>query len=757
MFKKIISVLILLAIILSPMFIKDKKNNDVYAQNTNEYFNISSNNYTQVENFIKLNHYNSEVGSGYTKIGESNDLELYFNEKNLSFKIKNKSTGYIWDSNLENTKDQRLNDEWIKFATSPVDIYYYDKNFNKKQATLHDDNAEVRFNSLDNGIKLNINFKDINISFDIYISISKNYLSIKIPDNSIKDKNEILASIEVLPFLGAVKSGEANGYMFIPDGTGALIRFKKNNFPIDEPYVKRVYGDDLGISESNQSQDIFGRSINNPKSKDVQIPVYGMIHNISQDGYLTIIRDGAEYSNIVCYPGGVSTDFNWITSEFIYRDKYFQPISRNMDGFLTYQKERNKFDINLRYVFLSNENADYVGMAKEYQKYLIENGLLVKNIKQNNNENIPARVELFGGEVKKGLFWNSIIPMSTVEQSEYILNDLKAQGVTNILPVYKGTTKGGFTGTLPQIFPFDKKLGNERAFVNFYNGYKNTSLYTDFTTAYKSATGYNNRTDIVYKINKRPIQFKNFKNEYEYFYLSPIASQKIFLKEKINFTKYGINSIAVDKTPFLLFSDYLSGNFESRHESVKTYQTLFDEMHKDFKEVSLYKPNNYLFKYANNYFDIPMYSSQYIYETDTVPFLQILLRGYIDLFAPISNNYADMKEETLRMIEFGVYPSILFTYQPPYLLIDTPSKNIISSQYSELKSLFLSQYKEVNNALKYVKGQSISSREILNDKVVKVDYTNGISIIVNYNDNLYNYKGKTIEGKSYLILGGDTN
>ena len=41
-------------------------------------------------------------------------------------------------------------------------------------------------------------------------------------ENNIK-----IADIYVMPFLGATHLADTPGYMFIPDGTGALIRYKK--------------------------------------------------------------------------------------------------------------------------------------------------------------------------------------------------------------------------------------------------------------------------------------------------------------------------------------------------------------------------------------------------------------------------------------------------------------------------------------------------------------------------------------------------
>jgi len=345
--------------------------------------------------------------------------------------------------------------------------------------------------------------------------------------------------------------------------------------------------------------------------------------------------------------------------------------------------------------------------------------------------------------------------MTTANEAASILADLRRSGIKNLMIIYKGITKDGFSGTFPQIFPFEESLGSQAAFMDFFktNNTNNSkaALYVDLTTAYDGAKGFNHRYDISYKINKRPIQFST---SYvgDYFYLTSSASLRIFNENLKNFVDYNISSIAVDVTPSLLTSTFLSGAKITRSESIENYESLFKRMSENFKSVSLYQPNEYLLQYANNYLDVPLYSSQYIFETDTVPFLEIVLRGYVDMYSPLLNYSPDIEEESLRMIEYGVYPSFLLTAQAPYLLIDTPSKNIISSKYDDLKESMIELYKKVNNALKYVKNQRIVSREVLSDKIVKVGYSNGVSIIVNYTDSPFPYKGKVVNARDYLVM-----
>lgn len=169
---------------------------------------------------------------------------------------------------------------------------------------------------------------------------------------------------------------------------------------------------------------------------------------------------------------------------------------------------------------------------------------------------------------------------------------------------------------------------------------------------------------------------------------------------------------------------------------------------------SFYSPNQYLWKYTNQYLNIPMYSSKYMLETETVPFLQIVLKGYVDYFAPPSNFNANSVDEVLRMIDYGAYPSFYLTNEDPVKLIDTESNWLYTSQYLVWKNEIIKEYMIINKALKDVKNATLEDRKIITDGVVVNTYSNGISIIINYTDKTYNYNNVLMSAKDFAVVRG---
>ena len=68
-----------------------------------------------------------------------------------------------------------------------------------------------------------------------------------IPSSEIEEnKDSIISNISILPFFFTGKKGE-DGYLFVPDGCGMLVRFT-DNFSLYRNVTKPVYGRDYATN-----------------------------------------------------------------------------------------------------------------------------------------------------------------------------------------------------------------------------------------------------------------------------------------------------------------------------------------------------------------------------------------------------------------------------------------------------------------------------------------------------------------------------
>ena len=185
----------------------------------------------------------------------------------------------------------------------------------------------------------------------------------------------------------------------------------------------------------------------------------------------------------------------------------------------------------------------------------------------------------------------------------------------------------------------------------------------------------------------------------------------------------------------------------ARYEVLNKYSELLGD-----NKLPLFTPNSYLLKNTSIYFNMQLYSSRYRFVTDSVPFLEIVLKGYIDYYSPYLNFSSNIDLDVLKCIEYGVNPAFLITEKQSYLLSDTLASNYYATYYESLKSIIISKYNYINGALKNVTGATITNRSILDEGISLVTYSNGVSIIVNYTKDAYNYGGTVVDALGYKVI-----
>ena len=116
-------------------------------------------------------------------------------------------------------------------------------------------------------------------------------------------------------------------------------------------------------------------------------------------------------------------------------------------------------DLVVRYVFLDQSAADYVGMALYYQQYLAERF----GLKRMDETEIPLLLELIGGIEKVepvfGVSQKVVKPVTMFEQAESIVGHFLDQGVKNLVIRYNGWLKRGMEHIFPSGVKLEPKLG----------------------------------------------------------------------------------------------------------------------------------------------------------------------------------------------------------------------------------------------------------------------------------------------------------
>jgi hypothetical protein len=344
----------------------------------------------------------ADILETFELVGENELFQLYANLTTLAFKVLDKRSEYVWSSSLdEKLEEDRLNQSWLAFAESGISIDYLDQKAINKRVSITNSNTSMDVKPIDQGFDARVTFTDYAITLQVIVSLEENGVRVEVPNDSIQEENPDfkLGLLYVYPFLGATRGDSIPGYMFIPDGSGSLIRFSAQT-KAKNMFYGRYYDDDLGMITYLP----FDFEVNRPYK--ISVPVFGISHGDGEHAFISVIESGASFGELQAHPAGITTNFNFICNAFVYNQSYFQATNRSGAGVTTLQKETNQFDVIVHYRFLTGDAGDYVGMAKSYQQYLIEKGMLKKVA--NTNTDIGIRLEFLGGDQEKiccGIEW----------------------------------------------------------------------------------------------------------------------------------------------------------------------------------------------------------------------------------------------------------------------------------------------------------------------------------------------------------------
>ncbi len=719
-FKKVVLLIILFGITIPIGAVKENRSDSLIMQvNTApQYSSLISNRYTQKEEDLRIavNEYINLVD--YELLGTINNLSLYVKETDLSFRVVNTSTGYIWGSNfnfdyleedspLKDEGDLGANADWQRIFNSPVAVSYYHKTNLREEYLFSNFSSRKSYKNITTATKVGfssrVNFFLSKINFDFSVYIDNEGLHFEVPFDSIKEGETLkLASIKLYPFFGAAKRNRIPGYVFIPDGIGALIRFDDN--PTKGAYSKRFFGPDYGVYLSSNE-------------KPLTFNTYGVVHGINQNAFLGVVDKGASHAILSHFPSRTNTDFNHTYVTYEYRKDYIQYLNKSKTSSVNLvQEEMNKFDIKQSFYFLSGSDANYVGMANRYKEELIENGLLVKT----NNEEIPIHFDVLMSESKKAFIGRKVFSMTTVSELEEIIERLNEREVSNITLTLRGWQKGGYSFTAPSYGTVERKIGGSRKLKAFNLNHENVYLEADYFKVSSRGSNYSKR-DVGQSIGQELLEEK----EDGYYFLRPDVSLKKYESQLKKMEKIS-DGTHLSSTNYL-YSEFVSN--KNREDQIKTIKEFLSKASK----TSVSKPFSYLLG-AKRITDIELYSSQQKRFTDTVPFMAIVLSGYKDVFGRNGNFFANTSNELLRLIDYHIYPSFYITNDSSFYLLNTESENIYTSRYLDWEEEIVRQYNYVNEALKYVANESIIKREVLEPGFVKVKYSNGIIIYINYSE-----------------------
>lgn len=678
----------------------------------------------------------------YQHFGTVGDLALYVKPSRLMFRVVDLRSNYLWassmnydyfledDSPLADPGDVGLNPFWRNKLDSPFILNYFsgvnirEENLFENAGSAWNFTGIVQPNRI--GFHVDVSLRISKIDFSFEVILDQTGLHFDIPFDSIAEYGDAkLSSISLYPMFGATKRMRTPGYVAIPDGMGALIRFDDD--PEKGVFSKRFFGPDPAI---NQSQGELPLNAN----------MFGVVHGVNQHAMLGIVEGGSGNAILTHIGSQVVTDMNWTYVTFSYRTSYIQYLNQSKTSSVSLvQEDFNEFNASILYQFLNGEEANYLGIAKRYGEYLFG-----EKTSELVSAHIPLHLDVLALENKPGLFTRQGVVMTTIPQLQAMVTSLTEQAIDHLYLSYLGWNQGGYSLTAPNYKALDASLGSASDLESFTNAIagKPIEFYYGINPfqGYRSGGGYTTR-DVIQTIGKELMY------NHQYYELKPSVGTTVYR----NIRESGISpsqQYALERIGSYLTSDY-APTTTTRSASIEHLKNQLGEI----SQQAIYKPFSYFFN-AEALFDLPMYSSQQGRFSDTVPLLATIIRNRVHGFGRAGNFFSNTQNELLRLIDYNLYPSFYVTHESAYELIDTESNHVFTSRFADWSDEIIRQYDYVSGALNQVYGAELLDRTVIAPGVVHLQYDNATSLFINYSGSDYNYFGVVIPAMDYEVAHG---
>ncbi len=699
------------------------------------------------------------------KVASKGDLEMYLSEGEfLNIAIKNTKTGELWFTNPVNALSKTTREKGLPKTTLASQLYVVmvdntAKNFyaNSQIASYTKETYEIISN--DDGITVIYDFSRKSEQFKIPVkySISDGSFKATILTNEIEEYGtQRITSIYLLPHFGAGSTSD-EGYMLVPDGSGAIINF--NNGKGDRAIFSMPLfgGDDADQAELLPAV-----------SQNVLMPVFGVVNN--NKGYVAVV-EGSD-GTIEAASSSSSATYNHVYSTFTMRKKDTYQTGEGtykaQELVIVGQHPYSSFDFSVEYFFLDNNDVSYSGMARRYREYLIEEKGFAKQ--DTFEENMPLFMEIYGELPRETSFLGvpvtQIEALSTYNEVSNIITESAIKGMDNLVIDYIGWQKGGPNLKVPTKLSFSSKLGGKKDYQAMLETAEelNAKVFprVELMSVEKAGNGYT-RTSLAAKAAIRtPIQRYTYslgagmrQRKYAPTYLLKTALYDEVVNKFLKASeKLGLDKVAVDTAVNSLYSDFETKELFDMHELEETLVEQYKKITE--KSTMLMKaPNSYALPYADYISSLPSFSSDYLICDYEVPFVQIVLHGYVPYSSESISSSEDTQEAFLKAIETGSSLMFTITANSARVMKDSYKYNFLyCSDYKLWIDTAARLYKELNGEMKELQTVEIQDHKMLQKDVFMTTYANGVSVVVNYSDEMFEIGNQGVKPMDYKVLKG---
>ncbi len=644
---------------------------------------------------------------------------------------------------------------------SPILVTYYDP----EQAvtdTAISSNASMRkrtyaVNSIENGLSIVFAFEKERISVTVDFILRNDSIAVTVDPNKITEDKNTVISVAVAPFFCSVQNKTEDSYLFFPSGSGALIYADYDS-------------DDVNII----SEEVFGTDARRPEddviktiTSNVRLPVYG-----AKDGeraVAAIIEKNAGAAVINANVGNATIGYSAVYATFYVRSYELVLTNNNSGQRMKYSEEMTTEPMTIGFYPLYDQDADYVGMAECYRSFLSEDNLM-----SSPEEETLVNLKLLGAaEYTKsflGIPYTALKAVTTVENAKEIVSEVSdAAGGGISAQLFGFGSSGTDLGALGGNFKLSGLLGDKDSLseLSAFCRDNDISLYMDFDLLQyskssgfakingDSALGTTGRRITLYKYFKwsgsRDMSSKGWNNKSSFTLISRSKIADAVKKMSAAAKEYGLIGVSTQSLSRIAYSDHSSQTYYSKGVIDAQVSQELKKVRNSGLTLLVGDANSYAAANSTRITDAPTESSAYDDFDEDVPFYQIVFKGII----PISSTPVNLSDNTdkkiLKCIESGCTMSFVVSYDYDVELTETDNILYYSSDYVALKDSIVSAINDNRAYFDAVKDAKIISHQIMSDGLRKTVFDNGLTVFINYSDEVASTPIGVVDACSYVF------
>ena len=606
---------------------------------------------------------------------ENDKYRLYLDEKNLRLCLQVKSGGKCWwtspinaaaDATPIDEKGSMMKKSQVDMAKSSLAINVGDLRQEKRTelpAPAYSSKAKTKMSVEDGGVVAEYDYKSNGVKLKVHYELTDRGLHMYVKTDEIEEadtdseKGKVLTKLLFAPYMGAQSSVDqngdpANGYMLVPDGSGAIINYNngKGNYA---SYQQKVYG-----------MDYTAVPLVAPKViEQAFLPVMATVQG--NDGLVMVATEGNANVYVNAQVSGQNKQ--------AFNNCYFMFETRSTDEYYMSGSDSTKIMVFEKYgiktpqfgvEFMPVENSSGVtpaDCAEAYRNYLEETQGLTEKTPANSS---ALYVDTYGSVLKKESILGIPVvikkKLTTFDQAKKITDELTSAGAQDIVLNYNDWTKDAVRRVVSDNANALGKLGST-------NDLKNLS--TDNVTAYgsinnftmeKSSWGYGMLTATAIRVSSSYSRQSRFSPAFGVAVkgvspalIAPGSYEKIFNKALSSFTGKGLTNMGFGDWSTKLVSDFSKKSTSSRNDTMNTIVQGYSDAADKGQKMIAAGANSYILPYVDAVTDVPVFSSGFTLTDMDVPFYQMVIHGVVPYSCKAVNASSNTDLAFMRAIASG--------------------------------------------------------------------------------------------------------